>query len=694
MRYTCPMHPEVIADSPGACPKCGMALEPVGATDTDDNSELRALLQKFWIGLLFGLPVVVLAMQEMIPGVSFGALSYRASMWIQLVLSTPVVLYCGGFFFTRAYDSIKNKSLNMFTLIAMGVGAAYLYSFFVVLALQKNDKPFIYFEAAVVITLLVILGQYLEARARVKTGQAIQALLGLQAKLAHKIVGEKEEDVPIDQVQKGDFLRVKPGEKVAVDGVITEGKSSLDESMLSGEPIPVEKTVGDSVIGATVNQVSSFVMQAEKVGSETMLSQIVEMVAKAQRSQAPIQKLADSVASYFVPIVVVISLITFFVWAYFGPEPKISFALMNAIAVLIIACPCALGLATPMSIMVGVGRGALSGVLIKNAEALEKAEKVTHVLVDKTGTLTEGKPKVTTIESAENTSLQDLLTIAASLEALSEHPLAQAVINHANQQNISVKKVDEFESRTGYGVQGVLAGQRVYVGKRSFLQENAIEIPEYLQEKEQAMQENGETTVWVAKESTVLGILGISDPIKKTTYEAVDTLHKMGLKIVMLTGDNEKTARAIGTKLYIDDVRALLDPRKKQEIVKEFRQEGKFVLMAGDGINDAPALAQADVGVAMGTGTDVAIESAEITLLQGDLCGIVKALMLSRSVMANIRQNLFFAFVYNALGVPIAAGVLYPFIGLLLNPMIAGFAMSMSSLSVVANALRLRFLGL
>lgn len=585
----------------------------------------------------------------------------------------------------------------MFTLIAIGVGAAYFYSAAAVLfphifpeTLKMEGKLGLYFEAGVVITVLVILGQYLEARARAQTGQAIKALLGLAAKKAHRVTDSGEEEVDVDHVQKGDLLRVRPGEKVPLDGVITDGKSTIDESMISGEPVPVEKNQGDKVIGATVNQTGTFVMRTEKVGSETLLSQIVHMVAEAQRSRAPIQGMADKVAGIFVPVVILIAVVTFIIWSLWGPQPAMAYALVNAIAVLIIACPCALGLATPMSIMVGVGRGAQSGILIKNAEAIEKTEKITHVLTDKTGTLTEGKPKVTVLELADGIEVEHLLSVAGSLEKSSEHPLARAVLDYAKEKQIEIKDVQNFDSVTGGGVKGRLEGQEVYLGKYKFIAEITQDVPQVLQEKAAAMQEKAQTVVWVAQDKMILGILGISDPIKKTTPQAIKELHDLGLKVVMLTGDNKKTAQAIAKELNIDDVRAELEPKDKQEIVIELTHKGARVLMAGDGINDAPALAQAEVGVAMGTGTDVAIESAGITLVKGDLNGIVKALKLSRSVMANIRQNLFFAFIYNALGVPVAAGVLYPFIGLLLSPMIAGAAMSFSSVSVVGNALRLR----
>lgn len=699
--YTCPMHPEIQQKSAGDCPKCGMRLEAkeVKLENKENKVEqeaIRKLGQKFWLGLVVSIPVVFLAVGEMIPALKLEFIPYKVSIWLQLILSTPVIFWSGGFFYTKAWKSIVNLSLNMFTLIAVGVGAAYFYSAIAVIfaqifpeSLKMGGRLNLYFEAAVVITVLVILGQYLEAKARAKTGQAIKALLGLAAKNAHRIKEGHEEEVPVEEIQKGDLLRVLPGEKIPLDGVIIEGYSSVDESMISGEPIPVEKKEGDKVVGATVNQTGTFVMRTEKIGAETLLSQIVRMVTQAQRTRAPIQGLADKVAGYFVPAVVLVSLITFIIWANLGPEPRLAHALVNAIAVLIIACPCALGLATPMSIMVGVGRGAQSGILIKNAEAIEKSEMITHVLTDKTGTLTEGKPKVTSVFSEEGMNDKELLMIAGSLEELSEHPLARAVIDYAKEQNIQLNNISDFESVTGAGVRGKLKGKLVYLGKRKFIEEMAVIIPENLRNKSVELQGKAQTVVWVGSGKKAVGILGISDPIKNTTPQAIEALHKKGCKVIMLTGDNRKTAQAIAKELNIDDVRPELEPQDKQKIVKEFKQQGALIMMAGDGINDAPALAEAEVGIAMGTGTDVAIESAGITLVKGDLNGIVKALTLSRSVMSNIRQNLFFAFIYNLLGVPIAAGVLYPFFGILLSPIIAGAAMAFSSVSVVGNSLRL-----
>ena len=704
MIYTCPMHPEIERDKPGDCPKCGMPLEPktVPAEAEEDNKEARILARKFWIGLIFAVPVFLLALGEMILVINLRALvPSELSRWLQFVLATPVVLWAGNIFFIKAWKSIVNKSPNMFTLIAMGVGAAYGFSAIAVLfpnifpeSIKRHGEIGLYFEAAAVITVLVLMGQLLEAKAHNRTGQAIKALLGLAAKEAHRIRDEKEEDVAIDQIQKGDLLRVRPGEKVPLDGIVTEGKSTIDESMISGEPVPVTKKEGDRVIGATVNQTGSFVMRTEKIGFETLLSQIVKMVADAQRSRAPIQKLADQVSGYFVPAVLGCAVIAFVAWSIFGPAPALAYALVSAISVLIIACPCALGLATPMSVMVGVGKGAQSGILVKNAEAIEKCEKVTHILTDKTGTLTAGRPQVTAAITANGWDEQALSSMAASIEQNSEHPLARSVVDYAKERDYKLGPVDGFQSVTGGGVKGKVNGKAVLLGKQKFIEEDGIGLPEGLKNKSSELQEKAQTVIWVSVDRQVAGILGISDPIKKTTPDAIRTLNKMGLKVVMLTGDNQKTAQAIAKELGITDVYAGLEPKDKREIVRKLKSEGANVMMAGDGINDAPALAEADVGVAMGTGTDVAIESAGITLVKGDLNGIVKVLRLSRGVMRNIRQNLFFAFIYNTLGVPIAAGILYPFMGLLLSPMIAGAAMSFSSVSVIGNSLRLRNLKL
>ena len=702
--YICPMHPEIIQDKPGDCPKCGMYLEPkiVSAEAEEGNKEKRILSHKFWIGLTLAIPVFILALDEMIPGLNLKAIvPSKLSRWLQFIFATPVVLWSGSIFFLKAWKSLLNKSLNMFTLIAMGAGAAYGFSAIAILfpgifpeSLKKGGEIGLYFEAAAVITVLVLLGQLLEARARNRTDKAIKALLGFAAKEAHRIRDGKEEDVAIDNIQRGDLLRVRPGEKVPLDGMIIEGRSTVDESMISGEPVPVAKKEGDRVIGATVNQTGAFVMRTEKIGSETILAQIMHMVADAQRSRAPIQNFADQISGYFVPSVSFCAVIAFILWSIFGPRPALAYALVSAISVLIIACPCALGLATPMSVMVGVGKGAQSGILIKNAEAIEKAEKITHLLTDKTGTLTAGKPRVTAIITGKDWDEQMLLSIAASVEQSSEHPLARAVVDYAKERTVPLALVEDFQSVTGGGVKGNVNAKTVLLGKQKFIENSGISLPEELKKKAGDLQEKACTVTWVAVDRQIAGILAVSDPIKKTTPDAILQLHKMGLKIVMLTGDNEKTAKAIAKELGIDEVYAELEPKCKQEIVKKLKSEGVKVMVAGDGINDAPALAEAEVGVAMGTGTDVAIESAGITLVKGDLNGIVKALRLSRGVMRNIRQNLFFAFIYNTLGIPIAAGVLYPIFGLLLNPMIAGAAMSFSSVSVIGNSLRLRNLKL
>ena len=697
--YTCPMHPEIEQDHPGQCPKCGMTLEPktVGGADEQEQREIRSLSIKFWAGLALTIPVLFLAMGKYIPALNLHSLiPMSASKWLELILSTPVIVWAGAMFFERGWRSIINRQLNMFTLIAMGVGVAYLYSVVGVVfprifpdSFKEGGEVALYFEAAAVITVLVLLGQLLEAKARSQTGQAIRALLGLAAKTAHRIRDGKEEEVPVDEIEKGDVLRVRPGEKVPIDGVISEGRSSVDESMITGEPMPVEKAVNDPVIGATVNQTGSFLMRAEKVGAETLLSQIIHMVADAQRSRAPIQKLADTVAGYFVPAVILVAIISFIVWAVWGPVPAMAYAIVVAVSVLIIACPCALGLATPMSIMVGVGKGAQTGILIKNAEAIERTEKVNCLLTDKTGTLTAGKPRVTSSIPNSGLDQRQLLEIAGSLEQNSEHPLARAIVDEAKEQGLKLERVDDFESTTGGGVSGRIGGRKALIGKEKFIAETGIPIPSDLSGKARELQEKAQTVVWVSSNGSVAGILGISDPIKKTTPGAIKALHELGLKVIMATGDNRKTADAVARELAIDEVCAELNPKDKNDIIKQLRQEKHVVAMAGDGINDAPALAEADVGIAMGTGTDVAMQSAGITLVKGDLVGIVKAIALSRAVMRNIRQNLFFAFIYNALGVPIAAGILYPFFGILLSPIIAGAAMAFSSVSVISNALRL-----
>ena len=700
MIYTCPMHPQIREDRPGNCPICGMSLEPmtIGVGDEEEQHEVKALARKFWIALLLSIPVLIIAMGHAIPGLHLEATVPRQiGKWIEFGLTTPVVLWAGGFFFTRAWQSIVNRSLNMFTLIAVGVGAAYVYSAVAVItpgifpeSFQRHGEVDLYFEAAAAITTLVLLGQLIEAKARSRTGQAIKALLGLAAKTAHLVRDGQEEEIPVDAIQEGDVLRVRPGEKVPVDGVIVEGQSNIDESMITGEPMPVSKGAGDKVVGATVNQTGSFLMRAERIGSETLLAQIVQMVAEAQRSRAPIQKLADTVSGYFVPAVISIAVITFVVWSIMGPPPAMAYALVNAVSVLIIACPCALGLATPMSIMVGVGRAAQVGILVKNAEAIEITEKVTHLITDKTGTLTTGKPEVASRVSDKGTSERELLQIAASVEAHSEHPLARAIVEAAKKEPLGLRAVTDFQSTTGGGVSANLDGRRVFVGKEKFLADSGVTLSSELKRQADRLQEQAQTTVWIALDRRAIGVLGIADPIKPTTRTAIRALHDMGLKIIMCTGDNRRTAESVASELGIDEYRAEVMPDEKIEIVKRLKASGAIVAMAGDGINDAPALAAADVGIAMGTGTDVAIESAGITLVKGDLMGIVKAMHLSRAVMRNIRQNLFFAFIYNGIGVPIAAGVLYPFFGVLLSPMIAGAAMSFSSVSVIANALRLR----
>lgn len=694
------MHPEVEQDHPGDCPKCGMALEPktAGGETPAEDAEIASLRRKFFIGLALTVPVFLLAMGAMIPGLNLGAIVPRGvSRWLEFLLTTPVVLWCGGIFFKKARRSLVNRSLNMFTLIAMGVGAAYFYSVVAVLApgvfpdsFRHGGEVGLYFEAAAVITVLVLLGQWLESRARSRTGQAIQSLLGLAAKTAHLVKDGEETDVPIDTIQAGDQLRVRPGEKIPVDGVVLEGGSAVDESMITGEPIPVRKGEGDAVIGATINQTGSILMRAEKVGHETLLSQIVHMVAEAQRSRAPIQKLADSVAGWFVPAVIGTAVIAFVAWAIWGPDPKMAYALVAAVSVLIIACPCALGLATPMSIMVGIGRAAQMGILIRSAEAIESAERVTHLVTDKTGTLTAGKPSMTDILSSGGFDDQQLLALAASVESSSEHPLARAVVDAARDRDIEIPAVTDFQSTTGGGVSGQAGGRLVRVGKRGFLESEGVSIPTDLATRAEELQAKARTVIWIAADAEVVGLLGIADAIKDSTPEAIRELHAMGIKVIVCTGDNRLTAEAVAKELGIDEVHAELAPADKIAIVKRLKADGAIVAMAGDGINDAPALAEAHVGIAMGAGTDVAIESASITLVRGDLLGIAKAIRLSRATMGNIRQNLFFAFVYNALGVPVAAGVLYPFLGLLLSPMIAGAAMSFSSVSVIANALRLR----
>ena len=697
-QYTCPMHPQIVRDEPGSCPICGMALEPmtVTAEGEEEDPELRDMTRRFWVSAALTVPLVILAMAHLVPALSH-VVDPRLRVWIELALATPVVLWGGWPFFVRGWNSVRTLNLNMFTLIALGVAAAYGYSVVATVAPQVFPPSFrgmggtvgVYYEAAAVIVALVLLGQVLELRARKSTSGAIRALLGLAAKTARRVRDDgTDQDVPLEQVQVGDRLRVRPGEKVPVDGTVSEGHSSVDESMLTGEPIPVEKQPGDRVIGSTVNTTGSLVMLAERVGSETLLARIVQMVAEAQRSRAPIQRLADVVAGWFVPAVVIVAVVTFAVWAVFGPQPAMVYALVNAVAVLIIACPCALGLATPMSIMVGVGRGAREGILVKNAEALEVMEKVDTLVVDKTGTLTEGKPKLVSVV-AMSVSEADLLRLAASLERGSEHPLAAAIVKGADERGIHPAAARQFESVTGRGVRGVVEGRAVALGNARMLEEAGVDVAA-LRDRAEALRADGQTVMFVAIDGRPAGLLGVADPIKASTPEAVRLLKEEHIRVVMLTGDNRTTAEAVARKLGIDEVQADVLPEQKQEVVRRLRDQGRTVAMAGDGINDAPALAAAHVGIAMGTGTDVAIESAGVTLVKGDLRGIVKARRLSRSVMRNIRQNLFFAFVYNVLGVPVAAGVLYPAFGLLLNPMIAAAAMSFSSVSVIGNSLRLR----
>ena len=697
------MHPEIVRSAPGSCPICGMALERREAiAEQVENPELADMTRRFWISAALTIPILALAVSDMIPGQPLqNILSPRAIGWIELILATPVVLWAGWFFFERGWASVVNGSLNMFTLIALGTGTAYVFSVIAVLFPQTFPDSFrvmggvpIYFEAASAISTLVILGQVLELRARSRTSTAIRSLLKLSPKSARLVrVDGTEIDVPVEHVAAGDLLRVRPGEKVPVDGVIAEGESSVDESLMTGEPIPVEKSAGARVIGGTVNGTGTFIMRADRVGSETLLSQIVRMVSEAQRSRAPVQKLADRVSGYFVPAVLVIAIITFIAWAIYGPEPKMAHALLNAVAVLIIACPCALGLATPMAIMVGTGRGALAGILVKNAEALEIFEKVDTLVVDKTGTLTEGRPRVVSLTPAAGWDGKQVLRFAATLERGSEHPLAGAILAAAKERSIDLGNLTDFQSRTGKGVLGKVDDRTVALGNRALFAETNLAMGK-LDETAKSLEADGQTVMFVAADGAVLGIIGVADPIKSTTPEALAKLHREGIRIIMLTGDSLATADSVARKLGIDQIHAEILPSGKSEIVKQLQAEGHLVAMAGDGVNDAPALSQASVGIAMGTGTDVAMESAGITLLRGDLLGLARARTLSRATMRNIRQNLFFAFVYNAVGVPIAAGVLYPFFGLLLSPILASAAMTFSSVSVITNALRLRKLPL
>ena len=699
-QWTCPMHPEVMADAPGNCPLCGMALEPVtvSAEETEDH-ELKDMQRRFWVSLALTAPVFLIAMADMVPGRPLESLATpRVLQWTQFLLASPVVLWGGWPFFQRGWQSIISRHLNMFTLIALGVAVAYLYSVIAFVGPEIFPPSFrgahgdvaVYFEAAAVIVTLVLLGQVLELKARSRTGQAIRALLGLAPKTARRVSEDgSETDVDLRHVAVGDLLRVRPGEKVPVDGVVTEGVSPVDESMVTGEPIPVQKSPDDQVIGATINGTGSLLIRAERVGSDTLLAQIVQMVGEAQRSRAPIQKLADVVAGYFVPAVVLVAILTLFMWGVFGPEPRMAFAIINAVAVLIIACPCALGLATPMSIMVATGRGAAAGVLFRNAETIELMRQVEILVVDKTGTLTEGRPQLVSVNGTGLVDENTLLRIAASLERGSEHPLAEAIVRGAEERGIEISAADDFRSVTGKGVRGRVDGLEVAIGNHALLDELGVAFGE-LETTAEGRRAEGETVMYLAVNGEAAGIVGVADPIRETTAEAIDVLHGEGLKIVMLTGDSRTTAEAVARKLKLDDVIAEVLPEQKAHVVKELQADGRIVAMAGDGINDAPALAQASVGIAMGTGTDVAMESAGVTLVKGDLRGIVRARKLSRATMSNIRQNLFFAFAYNALGVPVAAGVLYPFTGMLLSPMIAAAAMSFSSVSVIGNALRLR----
>ena len=696
--WTCPMHPEIVRDAPGSCPICGMALEPRTVTLEESNPELEDMTRRFRWSALITAPILAFMVSEFLPGQPLQQVVPHGWLnWLQLVLATPVVLWGGWPFFVRGWASVVNRHLNMFTLIALGVGAAYAYSVVATLApglfpdsFRMMGEVAVYFEPAAVIVVLVLLGQVLELRARSQTSTAIRNLLGLAPKTARRVEPDgKERDVPLEDVQVGNRLRVRPGERVPVDGVLVDGGTTIDESMVTGEPIPVEKTAESTVTGGTVNGTGTFVMEARRVGSDTLLAQIVRMVSEAQRSRAPIQRLADTVSAWFVPIVIAVAVVTFLVWSQYGPEPRLAHALVNAVAVLIIACPCALGLATPMSIMVGTGRGAEAGVLIRNAEALETLEKVTTIVVDKTGTLTEGKPRLVTVEPLSNVDSTTLLRLVASLEHVSEHPLAAAIVGGARERGVALSEVRDFASVTGKGVSGTVDGRSVAIGNLRHVEALGLD-PGVLRDRAEALRRDGQTVMFVAVDGRPAGLVGVADPIKATTTEAIQALHREGVKVVMLTGDNRTTAEAVARSVGIDAIEADVLPDQKAAVVRRLQERGERVAMAGDGINDAPALAAADVGIAMGTGTDVAMESAGVTLVKGDLRGIVRARRLSRSTMKNIRQNLFFAFIYNVLGVPIAAGILYPFVGLLLSPMIASAAMTFSSVSVIGNALRLR----
>jgi len=700
--YTCPMHPEVEQDGPGVCPKCGMALEPrdISPENDEDDPEYDSMKKRFILGAILTVPLVIIAMRDMLPGghIIDDLASAEMLGWLEFVLATPVVLWAGWPFYVRAVQSVVNRSLNMFTLIGLGVSVAYIYSlvavffpsFFPVAMRGSEGTVGVYFEAAAVIVTLILLGQIMELRARSQTGAAIKALLGLAPKIARKVEKDGvEKDIALEDVQVGDILRIRPGEKIPVDGEVIDGLSSVDESMISGEPVPVKKQAGDEVVGATVNNTGALTIRAEKVGSDTLLARIVKMVSDAQRSRAPIQNLADLVAGYFVPVVIAVAVLSFGVWYFFGPEPKLACALIAAVSVLIIACPCALGLATPMSIMVSTGKGATLGVLFKNAEAIETMRKIDTLVVDKTGTLTLGKPQLTSLIASAGMEENQLLTYAASLEKSSEHPLAAAIVSGAAEKGITLLPPEEFDSITGKGVAGVVEGSDILLGNLKLMNDAGVKTDE-LADRVELKRKEGQTVMFVAVNGKLAGILAVSDPIKESTPEAIRQLHDEGLRIVMLTGDNKATAEAVAAKLDIDQVIADVLPDEKAAVVKNFQDQGRMVAMAGDGINDAPALAQAQVGIAMGTGTDVAMESAGVTLIKGDLSGIIRARKLSRATMMNIKQNLFFAFIYNTLGVPLAAGVLYPVFGILLSPVIAAAAMSLSSVSVVGNALRLR----
>jgi Cu+-exporting ATPase len=692
------MHPEIVRNAPGNCPICGMALEPrTVLLETEENHELKDMSRRFWLSAALTIPVFLLGMSDLVPPLQ-GFFNPIILSWVQLVLATPVVLWGGSPFFIRAWQSIVNRSPNMFTLIGLGVGVAYAFSIVATALPDIFPHSFrghtgavpVYFEAAAVITTLVLLGQVLELKARSQTGAAIRALLGLAPKTGRLVTGDgREEDVPLDQIHPGDKLRVRPGEKIPVDGVVIEGHSAVDESMMTGEAIPVEKAPGNQVIGGTINKTGTFIMHAERVGSDTLLAQIVQMVAEAQRSRAPIQRLADLVAAYFVPIVIAVAILTFLAWAIWGPEPRMTYALVNAVAVLIIACPCALGLATPMSVMVAMGKAAQNGVLFRNAEAIELMRTVNTLVVDKTGTLTEGVPRVVSVIPSSDIDENSLLRLAAGLEIGSEHPLAAAVVEAAKERKIEAARASAFESRTGLGVVGEIDKQRIVLGNRNLMEEFGTDASQFETIAEE-LRRDGQTVMFIAVDDRIKGLIGVADPIKQSALFAIERLHSEGIRIVMVTGDNRTTGEAVARKLNIDEVIAEVLPDQKLETVKRLQSERKVVAMAGDGINDAPALAQADVGIAMGTGTDVAMMSADITLVKGDLRGIVRARHMSQLTMRNIKQNLFFAFVYNSLGVPIAAGVLYPFFGILLSPMIAAAAMSFSSVSVIVNALRLR----